>query len=112
LLVIDDLAERLKRFRDERDWARFHTPKDLAISISVEAAELLELFQWKPADESLDEQGKEAAASEVADIFLYLVMFSERLGIDLLEAARRKLEANEARFPVDRSFGVAKPPKD
>lgn len=106
---IDKLVERLRRFRDERDWAQFHTAKDLAISVSVEAAELLELFQWKPEPQVLDEVLVKAAKSEVADVFIYLLLLCDKLDIDILQATVEKITLNEARFPVPTSHGVAKP---
>jgi len=109
---VDDLLERLRSFRDRRDWAQFHTPKDLAISVSVEAGELLELFQWSPADAAPDESLIKNAASEAADVLIYLILFADRLGFDLLDAANRKIAENERRFPEAQSFGVAKPAKD
>lgn len=109
---LDALLERLRCFRDRRDWARFHTPKDLAISISVEAGELLELFQWVPGDFVPDESLTRNAASEAADVLIYLTLFADRLGFDLLDAANSKVAENERRFPEAQSFGVAKPAKD
>lgn len=97
------LTERLREFAEARDWGRFHNPKDLALSVSIEAAELLELFQWKDNAEvaSLvdDESGREALASELADVLIYLVRLADVTGIDLLEAATRKMNSNEKRFP-------------
>jgi len=106
------ITERLLDFRDERDWAQFHTPKDLAVSISVEAAELLELFQWKNESALIDEAMKHALESEVADIFSYLVLLCDKTGIDLIEATNKKIDINEQRFPVNASRGVAKPIED
>lgn len=103
------LTERLKKFRDERDWQQFHTPKDLALSLSVETAELLELFQWRPEDEELDDYLKQKLESEVADVFSYLLLLCDRAGIDLEEATNKKIDLNEERFPVSVSRGVAKP---
>lgn len=109
--MIDELKERLRRFRDDRNWGQFHTPKDLAVSVSIEAGELLEIFQWRPADQPLTEEDRRSAEDEIADVFIYLLMLAERLNIDLLDAARRKVDSNEQRFPVTKSFGIAKPPK-
>jgi NTP pyrophosphatase (non-canonical NTP hydrolase) len=102
----------LRSFRDRRDWAQFHTPKDLAISVSVEAGELLELFQWAPAHAAPSESLIKDAASEAADVLIYLMLFADRLGFDLLDAANSKVAENERRFPEAQSFGVAKPAKD
>lgn len=110
--MISELTERLRKFRDERDWGQFHTPKDLAISVSVEASELLEIFQWNPADQVLDKHERRAAEDEIADVFIYLLMLADRLGVDVVAAAHRKVEANELRFPLAKSRGIAKPSKE
>ena len=104
--------KRLRKFRDERDWDKFHTPKDLALSISVEASELLEIFQWRSEREPVDDKLKCAIEGEVADIFSYLLLFCEKTGIDIIEATNRKIDLNESRFPADVSWGIAKPQKD
>lgn len=106
---LERLIDRLRRFRDDRDWSQFHTAKDLAISISVEAAELLELFQWRGERIEADATLVEKAASEAADVFLYLLLLCDQLDVDLLSAASAKIDRNEKRFPVTTSFGVAKP---
>ncbi|MEP2706250.1 MAG: nucleotide pyrophosphohydrolase [Roseibium sp.] len=106
---MENLTNKLRQFRDERNWQKFHTPKDLAISVSVEAAELLELFQWRDSSDLVDEELAGNARSEVADVFLYLLMFCDALGIDLEAAAEEKIEKNRRRFPVESSHGVAKP---
>ena len=103
------LLARLRRFRDERDWSQFHTAKDLAISVSVEAGELLELFQWRREGEPVDADVREKAASEAADVLLYLLLFCDQAGVDLVAAADAKIDRNERRFPVASSHGVAKP---
>lgn len=108
---MQDLIEELRRFRDERDWGQFHTEKDLAISVSVEAAELLELFQWRPASALPDAGLVEAARGEMADVVLYLILLADKLNVDLLAAAQEKLEINKRRFPVSSAYGVAKPLK-
>jgi len=106
---VRELVERLRKFRDDRDWDRFHAPKDLAVSVCVEAGELLELFQWRPEGSPLDASLIERIGDEAADVLLYLLMLCDKAGIDLMAAARQKIDRNEARFPVARSFGVAKP---
>lgn len=77
----------------------------------MEASELLELFQWRPADTPLDPDAAKAAASEAADILIYLMLFADQMGFDLLSAANQKIDENERRYPAAHSFGVAKPPK-
>lgn len=91
-------------FRDRRDWKQFHNPKDLALSISLEAAELLEVFQWSGAD--LECEGKrDRIAEELADVLNYCVLMADRCGLDLDEIVQRKLRVNERKYPVNRAYG-------
>lgn len=92
------------RFRDERDWKQYHKPKDLAISISLEASELLENFQWKSDEEAINENF-ENIQDEMADVLLYLISMSDALEVDLVEIAERKLEKNILKYPVDKVYG-------
>jgi NTP pyrophosphatase (non-canonical NTP hydrolase) len=109
LSELDALQQALLAFRDERDWRQFHTLRSLIVSLNLEAAELLELTQWKldPEIEALpgDPAGAEALRDECADILLYLLLIADLAGIDLLEAARRKLVKNAEKYPVDKSRG-------
>jgi NTP pyrophosphatase (non-canonical NTP hydrolase) len=109
---MDDLIKAVLAFRDERDWRQFHTPKDLAISICLEAAELLEPFQWKRSDEIADYLAEGAnrrrVADELADVLILLVSMADALGIDLLEAAGAKLAENARKYPVAQARGNAK----
>lgn len=107
--TLDKLLERLRKFRDDREWTRFHNPKDLAISVTIEAAELLECFQWRSNDAGVDAQLKDSVTNEAADVLLYLAQLCDALDIDLINAAHRKIDRNEIRFPVNTSLGVAKP---
>ena len=106
-LVIDDqkLAITLSAFAAERDWDQFHTPKNLATSISVEAAELLELFQWsrgqKGWDEVTDPSVRTRVEEELADILLYVIRFADKAGIDLQSIAERKIALNAAKYPAE-----------
>lgn len=102
-----DLRAALREFARVRDWDRFHTPRNLAAALSVEAAELLEQFQWLTDAESeqLDASAREAVEHELADVLLYLVRLADRLDVDLLEAARRKMALNVLKYPVDRARG-------
>ncbi len=104
---LEDLKEKVRAFVVERDWERFHSPKNLAMALAVEASELLELFQWltEEQSEALDGAGKRRAAEEMADVLWFLVRLSDRLGIDLLEAAEAKLAQNAAKYPADRVRG-------
>lgn len=99
---LHQLAERLQQFADARDWQRFHSPKNLASALVVEAGELLEHFQWLTEEQSrqLDAGQREAVALEMADVLLYLVQLSSAVGVDLMDAARRKVAINEQRFPT------------
>jgi NTP pyrophosphatase (non-canonical NTP hydrolase) len=102
-----DLAQRLDAFAAERHWQPFHSPKNLASALSVEAAELLEHFQWLTEDQSrnLPADKKQEVAFEMADVLLYLVQLSSALQVDLLDAARRKMVINARKYPVDFSRG-------
>ena len=99
---IDELRLRLRAFADARDWEQFHAPKNLAAALIVEAGELLEHFQWLSEQQSrtLDEQTRSAVALEMADVLLYLVRLADQLGIDLVEAANRKITLNEQKYPA------------
>jgi NTP pyrophosphatase (non-canonical NTP hydrolase) len=105
------LEERVRRFRDERDWRRFHTPKDLAVSIAIVAAELLEHFQWRTPEETAadlaDPAKREEIGREMADVLILLLSAADVTGIDLHEAALRKIEENARKYPVEKSRGRA-----
>jgi dCTP diphosphatase len=107
---LEDLKEQLRAFARERDWEQFHSPKNLAMALIVEAAELLEHFQWLTETQSrvLDAEKREQVAQELADVFLYLVRLADRLDIDLLEAAQRKIVLNAQKYPADKVRGSAK----
>jgi len=107
---IPELAARLREFAGDRDWEQFHTPKNLASALIVEAAELLEHFQWLTAteSESLDESSRAKVEQELADVFIYLVRLSDRLGVDLLGAAARKMDLNAKKYPADKVRGSAR----
>jgi dCTP diphosphatase len=105
--AIDELTQALRDFARERDWDRFHAPKNLASALVVEAGEVLEHFQWlTPAQsESLDENARHAVALELADVLLYLLRLADRLDVDLIAAAREKIALNARKYPVDRAYG-------
>jgi len=107
---IEELQAELRRFAEERDWGPFPSPKNLAASLSIEAAEVLEHFQWLTEEQSrqLDETRRQAVAHEIADVFLYLLQLSDKLGIDPLQAARDKLALNGQRYPADKAKGSAR----
>jgi NTP pyrophosphatase (non-canonical NTP hydrolase) len=107
---LDELRERLRAFARARDWEQFHSPKNLSMALIVEAAELVEHFQWLTEAQStgLDPKTFRAVEEEVADVFIYLVRLSDLLGIDLLDAAKRKIALNEQKYPADQVRGSAK----
>ncbi len=104
------LSARLKAFATARDWEQFHSPKNLSMALIAECAELVEHFQWLTEEQSLNlpPEKREAVALEMADILIYLVRCAERLEIDLVAAANRKIAINEARYPVERVRGDAR----
>ena len=98
------LSDRLREFADARDWEKFHTPKNLASALSVEASELLEIFQWLTPEESsavmVDDKNRAAVLDEMADVLIYLVRMADVLDVDLVVAANAKVSRNETRFPL------------
>ncbi len=107
---IAELSERLADFARRRDWEQFHSPKNLSMALAGEAGELLEHFQWLSEAQShaLPAEKKDAVALEMADIFIYLLRLAERLDIDLVDAAWRKMAINEQRYPAERVRGDAR----
>ena len=107
---IEELQAALRRFAEERDWGQFHTPKNLAAALSVEAAELLEHFQWLTDEQSrqLGDEQRQAVGHEIADVLLYLLQLSDKLGIDPLQAAREKLAINADKYPADKARGSSR----
>lgn len=99
-----ETIERILKFRDDRDWKQFHNPKDLAISISLEAAELLEVFQWSGADTS-NENKQDKIKEELADVVNYCVLMADACGLDLDEIVREKISTNEKKYPVEKARG-------
>ena len=107
---VQRLRDQLRAFAAERDWDQFHSPKNLAMALAGEAGELLENFQWLTEEQSRH-PGPEvlaAAGEEIADVLLYLIRLADKLGIDPVAAADRKMLANAARYPVDKARGTAK----
>jgi NTP pyrophosphatase (non-canonical NTP hydrolase) len=104
---LERLHQAIVRFADERDWDQFHNPKNVAMALVVEAAELLEHFQWRTPEQaaSLDAATKEEVALEVADVLLYLLRLCDKLDIDLAAAAERKIALNAKKYPVDKARG-------
>jgi NTP pyrophosphatase (non-canonical NTP hydrolase) len=104
---LTDLGDRLRRFAAERDWERYHSPKNLASALIVEAAELLERFQWltEAQSKALAPRDLARVREEMADVLIYLVRLADTLGIDLAQAAREKMETNARRYPADKARG-------
>jgi len=105
-----DLAELLRKFADEREWGQFHSPKNLAMALTVEAAELLQEFQWLTEEQSRqpDQEGLKRIKEEIGDVMIYLILLSDHLSIDPMAAAFEKIEKNRAKYPVDKAKGSAK----
>ncbi len=106
-----EILEKIKKFRDERDWKQFHNPKDMAEAIVIESSELLELFLWKSQKESQDflknKKNLEEASDELADIAWFLFEFADNFGIDIKKAIDKKLKKNAKKYPVNKSKGIA-----
>jgi dCTP diphosphatase len=105
--AFDDLRQRLAAFARDRDWDQFHSPKNLAMAVAAEAAELLEHFQWLSQAQSreLPPAAREQVARELADVLLYLVRLADKLDIDLVDAAHRKIDLNAEKYPADKARG-------
>jgi len=104
---IKNLTEKIKKFRDERDWKQFHNPKDLALSIALEAAEVIEHFQWKNNQEVAEyiKSNKDDIGEELADVLYWVLLMSHDLEIDIKEALEKKIVKNKEKYPVDKSKG-------
>lgn len=106
---IDNIKQKLADFAAQRDWQQYHSPKNLAMALTAEAGELLELFQWLSEEQSarLNDDDRRRAGEELADIQLYLIRLADRIGIDLEIAVHDKLRINEEKYPVELSRGNA-----
>ena len=107
---LQKLNQRLLTFARERDWEQFHSPKNLAMALIAECAELVEHFQWLTEDQSqqLSDSKKDEVAMELADILIYTIRTAERLDIDLVASANRKIAINESRYPTEKVYGDAR----
>ncbi|SFJ03892.1 nucleotide pyrophosphohydrolase [Nitrosomonas sp. Nm34] len=101
---IEEIIQALVEFRDERDWAQFHNPKDLALALNIEAGELLEAFLWKPSEQADINKVKE----ELADVFAFAFLLAEKYEFDVKQILLKKIEKNALKYPVAKSRGVAK----
>lgn len=103
---IKELTDKIVAFRDARDWKKFHNSKDMAISISLEAAELLEVFQWSGEDVEADTENKlSKIKEELADVLIYSLLMGHDLGFDISEIVEQKIDTNKRKYPVDKAYG-------
>ena len=104
---IKELTNRIIKFRDARDWKQFHNPKDVALSMVLEAGEVMEHFQWKDKEEIEEylKQNKDDVAEEIADVLYYVLLMSHDFNIDIAEALDKKLLKNETKYPVEKAKG-------
>lgn len=104
----EEVRARLRAFVDERAWDAFHAPKDLAMSVAIEAGELLEVFQWRALDAaSITPEDRARIADELADVMLYAMLLADKTGVDLLQALDAKITRNEGRYPAEKARGRA-----
>ncbi|MDX1587798.1 MAG: nucleotide pyrophosphohydrolase [Oleiphilaceae bacterium] len=101
---MDKAINRLRQFRDDREWKKFHNPKDLALALSIESGELLEAFLWKSPEEADSESVKE----ELADVLIYALLLADSYGLDVERVIMEKISKNEEKYPVDKAKGTAK----
>ena len=106
-MVNEDIINKVNQFRDERNWRKFHNEKDLSLSISIEAAELLELFQWKESADVV-ENNKSRISEELADVLIYSIMLAENMGFNINEIIENKLKLNNEKYPIQNVYGHAK----
>ena len=102
--MIQETMNQVLKFRDDRNWKQFHNPKDLAISISLEAAELLEVFQWS-ADDVVCENKKDKIREELADVVNYCILMADACDLDLDEIVQAKIKRNHEKYPVEKAYG-------
>ncbi|HKK63493.1 MAG TPA: nucleotide pyrophosphohydrolase [Bacteroidales bacterium] len=105
---IKEIIQKLEEFRDERNWKQFHNPKDLAVALSIEAAELNELFLWKKEESSWNEVENERISEELADVLAYALLLASHYNFDIKGIVLDKIEKNKLKYPVDKSFNTAK----
>ena len=106
---INEITNKIKKFSEDRNWDKFHTPKNLTMALSVEVAELVEIFQWLSQEESsnLNEDNLQSVKEELADILIYLIRIADKFNIDLEESVDEKILINEQKYPVELSRGNA-----
>jgi len=100
----EEIIKQVLAFRRNRNWEQFHNPKDLAISLSIEASELLENFQWKTSEEALESK-KESIADELADVLIYAIYLADTMDLNIDDVILNKMAKNEAKYPIEKAFG-------
>ena len=103
-MISKESVDLIKKFRDDRDWSQFHNPKDLALSISLEASELLEIFQWSGSDLECNDK-LDKIIEELADVLCYCVLMADRCGLDMDEIIKEKMKKNGEKYPVEAAYG-------
>lgn len=105
---LEELQAMIRQFVDDRDWNQFHNPKDLAISLSLEAAEVMEHFQWKSPEEMAEHmrQNKNEVGDELADVFYWVLLLANKLDVDLVDAFKKKMDKNREKYPITKAKGV------
>jgi dCTP diphosphatase len=104
---MEELRDRIKEFIRERDWEQYHAPKNLALALSVEVAEIVEIFQWKSSDQNLTAAEIEGLRQEIGDVLVYLLELAEKYQIDIIQAAKDKMVLNEKKYPAELVKGKA-----
>ena len=105
---MEELKTKIKTFINERDWEQYHAPKNLAMALSVEAAEIVEIFQWKKREDPLSDIEVEQLRQEIGDVLVYLLELADKYNIDIIKAAKDKLILNQKKYPADKVKGKAK----
>ena len=104
---MEQLIALIKEFIRERDWEQYHAPKNLAMALSAETAEIVEIFQWKKPEDRLNDEEQEALRQEIGDVLIYLIELADKFEIDIVEAAKYKLTLNQKKYPADLARGKA-----
>ena len=104
---MQELFKTVREFIRERDWEQYHAPKNLAMALSAEVAEIVEIFQWKAADQKLSAEEQENLRQEIGDVLIYLIELADQFDFDLIQAARDKLKLNAEKYPVEKARGKA-----
>ena len=104
---MEDLKKKIKEFIQARDWEQYHAPKNLAMAMSVEAAEIVEIYQWKENDQALNPEEVEELRQEIGDVLVYMLELADKYGIDIIQAAKDKMVLNEKKYPVEKVKGKA-----